>query len=135
MGKKLLCNALLITLGGTLLLSNANKPKFTYEYQITSASNEINDMLIMYDVKQNFIKVYEDLILTVNEEYHRDMIIDNLDNFIDQSVGKCEYINEKIYITIGEGNGGSIQGYLKSNICDSDATNYRMFIFDLLYGE
>lgn len=135
MGKKLLCNAVLLALGGTLLLSNASKPKFSYEYKITAATNDISDMLIMYDVKQTFLKKYEELVLTVNEEYHRDMIIDNLDNFIDPSLGNCKYLNEKIIITIGEGKGGTIEGYLKSNICDSDATNYRMFIFDLLYGE
>lgn len=135
MGKKFLCNAIVIALGGTLLLSNSNKPKFTYQYQITANSDNVSDMLVMYDVKQNFIKTYEELVLTVNEEYHREMVIDNLNNFIDSEKGTCEYLNEKIVITIGEGEGGSIQGTLKSNICDSEATNYRMFIFDLLFGE
>lgn len=132
---KLLCNATLLFLGGTLLISNAQKPKFTYEYMITSNSNDINDMLVMYDVKQDFIKTYDELVLSLNEEYHRDTIINNLDKFIDSDLGKCEYFNEKIVITIGEGKGGTIEGYLKSNICDSEKTNYRIFIFDLLFGE
>lgn len=135
MKKKLLCNAFLIATGGVLLLSNNYKPKFSYEYKITANSNEMKDMLVMYDVKQNFVKKYDQLVLTVNEEYHRDIIIDNLNNFVDTSLAKCEYINETIVITIGEGKGGSIEGYLKENICDSDATNYKMFIFDVLYGE
>ena len=46
-----------------------------------------------------------------------------------------KYLNEKIVITIGEGKGSTIEGYLKSNICDSEKTNYRIFIFDLLFGE
>jgi hypothetical protein len=132
---KLLCNATLLFLGGTLLISNAQKPKFTYEYMITSNSNDINDMLVMYDVKQDFIKTYDELVLALNEEHHRDTIINNLDKFIDSDLGKCEYLNEKIVITIGEGKGGTIEGYLKSNICDSEKTNYRIFIFDLLFGE
>lgn len=135
MGKNLLCNALFIALGGALLLSNTSKPNFTYEYKITAASNDINDMLIMYDVKQNFLKKYEDLVLTVNEKYHREMVINNLDNFVDIENIKCSYIDEKIVIVIGEGKGGSIQGSLKTNICDSESINYKMFIFDLLYGE
>ena len=141
---KLLCNATLLFLGGTLLISNAQKPKFTYEYMITSNSNDINDMLVMYDVKQDsrWYSSFNDktnssyeLVLSLNEEYHRDTIINNLDKFIDSDLGKCEYLNEKIVITIGEGKGGTIEGYLKSNICDSEKTNYRIFIFDLLFGE
>lgn len=134
MKNKLLCNALLITLGGTLLLSNTSKPQFTYKYSIKAATNDINDMLVMYDVKQNFIKKYDELVLTVNEKYHREIVINNLNNFIDTNIGKCEYIDEKIIITIGEGKGGSIEGELKTNICDSETANYKMFIFDLLYG-
>lgn len=134
MKNKLLCNALLITIGGTLLLSNTSKPEFTYKYIVKAASNDISDMLVMYDVKQNFIKKYDELVLTVNEQYHREMVINNLNNFIDINIGKCEYIDEKIIITIGEGKGGSIEGDLKTNICDSETANYKMFIFDLLYG-
>lgn len=134
MKNKLLCNAFLIATGGILLLSNSSKPKFTYQYKIIASSNDMKDMLVMYDVKQNFINKYENLVLMVNEEYHRDIIIDNLNNFVDTSFAKCEYLNETIVITIGEGKGGSIEGYLKDNICDTDATNYKMFIFDLLYG-
>ena len=135
MGKKLLCNAFLIAAGGMLLLSNNYKPQFTYEYKITANSNSMSDMLVMYDVKQQFIEIYDELVLKVNEEYHRKTIINNLNKFIDSQLGKCEYINEKIVITIGEGKGGSIGGYLKNNICDNETTNYKMFIFDLLYGE
>ena len=135
MKKKLLCNSLLITIGTCLLISNVNSPKFTYKYLIKANSNEVSDMLEMYKVKQDFIKKYDELVLSVNEKYHREMVINNLDNFIDTSYSTCEYIDEKIVITIKEGKGGIIEGSLKSNICDSEATNYRMFIFDLLYGE
>ena len=135
MGKKLLCNALLLTIGGSLYVSNTTTPKFTYKYIITANSNEIEDMLDMYKVKQNFIKIYDDLVLTVNEKYHREIVINNLNNFVDTSFASCQYVDEKIKIVIGEGKGGSIEGSLKSNICDSEATNYKMFIFDLIYGE
>lgn len=132
---KLFCNSILLLTGGALLLSNSAKPKFSYEYKITASSNEVKDMLVMYDVKQDFLKVYEELVLTVNEEYHREMIIDNLNKFVNPEIGKCEYLNEKIIIVIGEGKGGSIEGYLKNNICDNETTNYKMYIFDLIYGE
>ena len=132
---KLLCNAGLLFLGGTLLISNVNKPKFTYEYLIRANSNNVSDMVVMYDVKQDFIKTYDELVLKVNEKYHRDVVINNLDKFIKEDLGKCEYLDERIVITIGEGKGGCLEGYLKNNICDSEVTNYRIFIFDLLFGE
>ena len=62
------------------------------------------------------------------------MVVNNLNNFVDTSFATCEYLDEKIVIVIKEGKGGVIEGTLKNNICDSDATNYKMFIFDLLYG-
>ena len=39
-------------------------------------------MVVMYDVKQDFIKTYDELVLKVNEKYHRDVVINNLDKFI-----------------------------------------------------
>ena len=110
MGKKLLCNALLIATLGSLLISNKNKPEFSYKYKITASSDEVSDMLVMYDVKQDFLKKYNELVLTLNSEYHRDAVIDNLDEFIEKDKGVCKYLNETIVIVIGEGKGGSIEG-------------------------
>ena len=67
MGKKLLCNTILITLGGSVLISNTTKPEFTYKYVIRANSNNIEDMLEMYQIKQDFLKKYDELVLTVNE--------------------------------------------------------------------
>lgn len=135
MGKKLLCNALLIATLGSLLISNKNKPEFSYKYKITASSDEVSDMLVMYDVKQDFLKKYNELVLTLNSEYHRDAVIDNLDEFIEKEKGVCKYLNETIVIVIGEGKGGSIEGNLKTNICDEETTNYKIYLFDLLFGE
>lgn len=107
---------------------------FTYTYSIRANSTSVADMLVLYDVKQEFISRYNNLVLSVNENYHEKTVKDNIHTFIDPSLGTSSYTNGKIIITIGEGKGGSIEGKLRKNSCDEDAINYRIYLFDLIFG-
>ncbi len=107
---------------------------FSYKYTIKANSTSIADMLVLYDVKQEFIARYNNLVLSVNEKYHEQIVKDNIDSFIDSDLGTSTYTNGKIVICIGEGKGGSIEGELRKSACDEDAINYRIYIFDLIFG-
>lgn len=111
-----------------------NTNGFTYKYSITANSTSVADMLVLYDVKQEFISRYNNLVLSVNEKHHEKIIKDNILTFIDPNLGTSTYVNGMISIKIGEGNGGTIEGELRKNACDEDAINYRIFIFDLIFG-
>ena len=112
----------------------SNTTNFTYKYVITANSNSVKDMLVMYDVKQEFISIYNNLVLTINESHHEKVVKDNINTFIDPSIGTSTYTKGKIVIVIGDGKGGSIEGELRKNACDEDAVNYRIYLFDLLFG-
>lgn len=131
MKKKLITTAFASVLGISTLTA---QPSFSYKYKITANSNSAGDLLTLYEVKQDFLTTYNNLILTVNEVYHEQTIKDNLTNFIDESIGNAKYENDKIIIIIGEGKGNSLEGDLKRNICDNETTNYRIYLFDLLFG-
>ena len=108
---------------------------FTYKYVISANSTSVKDMLVLYEVKQTFISRYNSLILTINESHHEKVVKDNINSFIDSNLGTSTYTNGKIIITIGEGKGGSIEGQLRKNACDEDAINYRVYLFDLIFGK
>lgn len=108
---------------------------FTYKYVISANSTSVKDMLVMYDVKQEFINRYNSLVLSINESHHEKVVKDNINTFIDPNLGTSAYTNGKIVIKIGEGKGGSIEGQLRKNACDEDAINYRIYLFDLIFGK
>lgn len=108
---------------------------FTYKYVISANSTSVKDMLVMYDVKQEFINRYNSLVLSINESHHEKVVKDNINTFIDPNLGTSTYTNGKIVIKIGEGKGGSIEGQLRKNACDEDAINYRIYLFDLIFGK
>ena len=87
------------------------------------------------EVQDRYNKASDTLNRFTGEQTSVKRSIAKLNEELQDAERKCEYLNEKIVITIGEGKGGTIEGYLKSNICDSEKTNYRIFIFDLLFGE
>ena len=108
---------------------------FTYKYVISANSTSVKDMLVMYDVKQEFINRYNSLVLSINESHHEKVVKDNINTFIYPNLGTSTYTNGKIVIKIGEGKGGSIEGQLRKNACDEDAINYRIYLFDLIFGK
>ena len=131
MNKKIL--AVLSLLPSVNFLPKTNN--FTYKYVISANSTSVKDMLVLYDIKQEFINRYNNIILTINESHHERAIKDNINTFIDPKLGTSTYTNGKIVITIGEGKGGSIEGQLRKNACDEDAINYRVYLFDLIFGK
>ena len=48
---------------------------FTYKYVISANSTSVKDMLVLYDVKQEFISRYNNLILSINESHHEKVIL------------------------------------------------------------
>ena len=106
--------------------SSNSKQDFNYSYTIVVASNSTSDLLYMYNIKEKTIDNYEGLIFNVNENYHKDTIIDNLDYFSGEDY-KAEYKNGNLYITIKDGKGKSISGDLRKNSCDSKPVRVQLF--------
>ena len=59
---------------------------FSYSYVIKANSTSVADMLVLYDVKQEFISRYNKLVLSVNEGYHEQIVKDNINSFIDSNL-------------------------------------------------
>ncbi len=99
---------------------------FEYKYIIVADSNDVSDLMYMYNIKEKTIDMFEGLIFNVNESYHKETIIDNLDNFSGKDY-EAYYKNDSIYIVIGDGNGKSISGDLRKNVCDSKPIRVQFF--------
>ena len=100
--------------------------KFNYSYTVISSSNDMSDLLYMYNVKEKTINNYESLIFNVNENFHKETIIDNLEYFSGEDYF-AEYKNGDLVITIGNGKGKSISGDLRKNSCDSKPVRVQFF--------
>jgi len=106
--------------------SVSTKNDFDYSYTVVADSNSASDLLYMYNVKEKIIDNYESLIFNVNENYHKQTILDNL-NYFSGSDYTAHYKEESLYIVIGEGKGKSIRGSLRKNSCDSKPVRVQLF--------
>jgi hypothetical protein len=66
------------------------------------------------------------LVFNINENYHKQTILDNLDYF-DGKDYETYYRNNSIYIIIGDGKGKSIEGDLRKNSCDTKPVRVQFF--------
>ena len=105
---------------------SSREEKFDYKYTIVADSNDVSDLMYMYNVKEKTIDKYEGLIFNINESHHKETIIDNLDNFSGNDY-KAYYKNDSIYIVIGDGKGKSISGDLRKNVCDNKPIRVQFF--------
>ena len=69
---------------------------------------------------------YEGLVFNVNENYHKQIIMDNLELFSGSNY-KAYYKNDELYVVVGDGNGKSISGDLRRNYCDSKPVRVQFF--------
>lgn len=104
----------------------SNKNEFTYSYTIVADSNSASDLMYMYKVKEKTIDNYESVAFNVNENYHKQSIIDNLEYFSGEDY-VAYYKNDSIYVVIGDGKGKSISGDLRKNSCDSKPVRVQLF--------
>ena len=118
-----------LSLLSVVLLGSSDSVKdsdFEYKYTVVANSNNVDDLMYMYRVKEKLIDKYEGLVFNINEKYHKQTIMDNLDYF-DGKDYDVLYKNDAIYIVIGEGNGKSISGDLRRNSCDSKPVRVQFF--------
>lgn len=118
-----------LSLLSVVFLSSAGSSKessFEYKYTVVAASNDASDLMYMYRVKENLIDKYESLVFNVNENYHKQTIIDNLDYF-DGTDYQAYYKNDEIFIIIGDGKGKTISGDLRRSSCDSKPVRVQFF--------
>lgn len=118
-----------LSLLSVVFLSSAGSSKessFEYKYTVVASSNDASDLMYMYRVKENLIDKYESLVFNVNENYHKQTIIDNLDHF-DGTDYQAYYKNDEIFIIIGDGKGKTISGDLRRNNCDSKPVRVQFF--------
>lgn len=104
----------------------SNKTTFSYSYTIVSSSNSSSDLMYMYNVKEKTIDNYESLAFNVNESYHKQTILDNIEYFSGDDY-VAYYKNDSLYIVIGEGKGKSISGDLRKNSCDTKPVRVQLF--------
>ena len=121
--KKFLSMLSVVLLGSS---GSVEEKDFEYKYTVVADSNDVDDLMYMYRVKEKLIDKYEGLIFNVNENYHKQTIIDNLEYF-DGEDYETYYKDESIYIVIGDGKGKSISGDLRRNSCDSKPVRVQFF--------
>ena len=121
--KKFLSLLSVVLLGSS---GSVEENDFEYKYTVVADSNDINDLMYMYKVKEKTIDKYEGLVFNINENYHKQTIIDNLVYF-DGEDYKTYYKDDSIYIVIGDGKGKSISGDLRRNSCDSKPVRVQFF--------
>ena len=97
--------------------SNVKVEEFNYSYTIVASSNDMSDLMELYNVKEKTIDNYETLVFNINENYHTQTIVDNLEYFSSDNY-TAYYKNNELYIVIGEGKGKQVSGDLRRNGCD-----------------
>ena len=77
--KKFLSLLSVVLLGSS---GSVEENDFEYKYTVVADSNDVDDLMYMYRVKEKLIDKYEGLIFNVNENYHKQTIIDNSPKYI-----------------------------------------------------
>lgn len=121
--KKFLSLLSVVLLGSS---GGVKENEFEYSYTIVSSSNSVSDLMEMYKIKEKMIDNYEGLVFNINENYHKQTIIDNLELFSGSNY-RAYYKNDELYIVIGDGNGKAISGDLRRNSCDSKPVRVQFF--------
>ena len=94
-----------------------------YKYKIISNSNSLDDLLELYETKELFVISYNNALengLNIEEVYN---------SFSSYSI---DLIDNTFVIVINKGEGISLEGKLKSSVCDNSTLNNRYALLEWL---
>lgn len=102
------------------------KKEFTYQYEIVLNSNNTRDVIQGYLYKEYLIDQYNYLTNYLDPSLHTSAVINNIDSFAKDG-SYSEYKNGVIVVYVGEAKGDSINGMLKTNMCDTSKVRVKFF--------
>ena len=109
---------------GVSKLSKANAlEEVNYRYKIVSNSNSLDDLLVLYEVKELLVINYNNALendLDIQEVYH------SFSNY------EINLIDDTFVIVIDKGEGISLEGKLKISVCDESTLNNRYALLEWL---
>ena len=94
-----------------------------YKYKIVSNSNSLDDLLVLYEVK-------ELLVISYNNALENNLNIEEVYNSF--SNYDIDLIDNTFVIVINNGEGISLEGKLKSSVCDNSTLNNRYALLEWL---
>ena len=97
--------------------------EYNYSYKITSNSNSIDDLLLLYEVK-------ELLVINYNNALENGLNIEEV--YPSFSSYKVELVGNVFNIIINEGKGITLEGKLKTSVCDNSTLNNRYALLEWL---
>jgi hypothetical protein len=97
--------------------------EYNYSYKITSNSNSIDDLLLLYEVK-------ELLVINYNNALENGLNIEEV--YPSFSSYKVELVDNVLNIIINEGKGITLEGKLKTSVCDNSTLNNRYALLEWL---
>lgn len=118
---------ILILFGLLFSVSKLNKTaaleELDYKYKIISNSNSLDDLLVLYEVK-------ELLVISYNNALENNLNIEEVYNSF--SNYDIDLIENTFVIVINNGEGISLEGKLKNSVCDNSTLNNRYALLEWL---
>ena len=118
---------ILILFGLVFSVSKLNKTaaleEVDYKYKIVSNSNSLDDLLVLYEVK-------ELLVISYNNALENNLEIEEVYNSF--SNYDIDLIDNTFVIVINNGEGISLEGKLKNSVCDNSTLNNRYALLEWL---
>ena len=118
---------ILISFSLIFCVSKLNKTaaleELDYKYKIVSNSNSLDDLLILYEVK-------ELLVISYNNALENNLNIEEVYNSF--SNYDIDLIDNTFVIVINNGKGISLEGKLKNSVCDNSTLNNRYALLEWL---
>ena len=118
---------ILISFSLIFCVSKLNKTaaleELDYKYKIVSNSNSLDDLLVLYEVK-------ELLVISYNNALENNLNIEEVYNSF--SNYDIDLIDNTFVIVINNGEGISLEGKLKNSVCDNSTLNNRYALLEWL---
>lgn len=118
---------ILISFSLIFCVSKLNKTaaleELDYKYKIVSNSNSLDDLLVLYEVK-------ELLVISYNNALENNLNIEEVYNSF--SNYDIDLIDNTFVIVINNGEGISLEGKLKKSVCDNSTLNNRYALLEWL---